>query len=262
MANKDMVERDVVREEHPQVELLICLFHTLKVLRSQFTFAKHKIAEDKRQALLKHVQAVAYSSSEAKYQQRYTELKQCSGAESSAITYFNTYWNPICSQWKVRLFARRFFLQAYPSSDENERFTPITASFEVVAEVHNTHSVPASLDASNVSLSGVNLPHAIKRRGRPASSDLTVIGLPSKRDALRSTPLMPQPTLCSHLCLASPQDLSLENVDPFSDSLAIKRRSLSLQDANFAVTSEPVEPSDVIEVLADCTTNCNRFFSW
>ncbi|ELU18247.1 hypothetical protein CAPTEDRAFT_210718 [Capitella teleta] len=34
-----MVERDVVIEELPQVDLLICLFHTLKVFRSQFTFA-------------------------------------------------------------------------------------------------------------------------------------------------------------------------------------------------------------------------------
>ena len=43
MADKDMVERDVLSEKIPNANLLICLFHTLRTFRREITTEKMNI---------------------------------------------------------------------------------------------------------------------------------------------------------------------------------------------------------------------------
>ena len=43
MADKDKVERDVLTEKIPNANLLICLFHTLRIFRREITTEKMNI---------------------------------------------------------------------------------------------------------------------------------------------------------------------------------------------------------------------------
>ena len=74
MADKDMTERQVIREELPQAGLLICLFHTMRTFRREATTEKMGISNDERIQALEIFQCMAYSKSESSYQVLYEQL--------------------------------------------------------------------------------------------------------------------------------------------------------------------------------------------
>jgi len=60
MTDKDMVERDTVRQELPDVSLLLCLFHVLRATGREVTTVKMNISKSKRAAGLSALQKMAY----------------------------------------------------------------------------------------------------------------------------------------------------------------------------------------------------------
>ncbi|ELU11968.1 hypothetical protein CAPTEDRAFT_216776 [Capitella teleta] len=89
MADKDMVERKVVKEEMPQADLLICLFHSLKVFRTQITMAKYAIDHEFRLKLLTLLQDIAYSGSEEQYQERYSKFVVVTSVVPAVVEYYH-----------------------------------------------------------------------------------------------------------------------------------------------------------------------------
>ena len=67
MADKDLKERDVIRNELPNASILICLFHTLRTFRREITCDKMGITAGQRVTCLELIQKLAYSSSEDEY---------------------------------------------------------------------------------------------------------------------------------------------------------------------------------------------------
>ena len=68
MADKDIGERDVIKEQLRNARVLICLFHTLRSLKRQISCEKMGITSGQRLHCLELLQKMAYAVSEAEYQ--------------------------------------------------------------------------------------------------------------------------------------------------------------------------------------------------
>ncbi len=97
MTDKDMTERDVLAKKFPSAQLLICLFHTLRTFRREFTMEKMGITAGQRNLYLDLLQQMAYSVSEEKYMEVYARFKDA--AVTPVIQYFDSQWHSIRSQW-------------------------------------------------------------------------------------------------------------------------------------------------------------------
>ena len=97
MADKDMVEREVMAAEFPSAKLLICLFHTFRSFRCEVAVDKMGITSGQRSMCLEILQQMAYATSEDSYDDLYVRF--CSCAPSTVVKYFDTQWHPIRDQW-------------------------------------------------------------------------------------------------------------------------------------------------------------------
>ena len=97
MSDKDMVERDVLKEEIPSASLLICLFHTLCSMKRELSCDKLGISLAEKTMCLELMSKMAYSQTAEMYTTLYDELKQC--APPSVIEYFDKNWHCIHEQW-------------------------------------------------------------------------------------------------------------------------------------------------------------------
>jgi len=97
MTDKDMTERDVIKEQFPQAALAICLFHTLRTMRREISCDKLGISQGERVMCLELFSKMAYSKSEEAYQEYYEELSQ--SAPRSVLDYFESNWHCIRNEW-------------------------------------------------------------------------------------------------------------------------------------------------------------------
>ena len=93
MADKDIGERDVLKQSLPNASLLICLFHTLRSFRREITCKKMGITAGQRTMCLDLVQKMAYAMSEAEYDLLHDQFQQ--DAPKEVVLYFNDSWHPI-----------------------------------------------------------------------------------------------------------------------------------------------------------------------
>ncbi|KAM9314821.1 uncharacterized protein KZ484_024514 [Pholidichthys leucotaenia] len=97
MADKDMVERDVMSEKIPHAKLQICLFHTLRMFRREITTEKMGIKAKQRLTVLEIMQKLVYAKNEEEYQQIYGKL--CQLNIKPVMDYFHSQWHNIREQW-------------------------------------------------------------------------------------------------------------------------------------------------------------------
>ena len=97
MADKDFVERDVLKEKFPDAQVLICLFHVLKTFRREITAEKLGVTTAERNLVLEIIQKMVYAKNEDEYSVLYSELAETN--LKSVIEYFNTNWHPIKEEW-------------------------------------------------------------------------------------------------------------------------------------------------------------------
>ena len=101
MADKDIGERDVIKQCLLNSYLLICLFHTLRSFRREISCEKMGITSGQRTLSLEMVQKLAYASSEAEYNDLYAQLQ--TDVPSEVVKYFDENWHPIKSEWVLGL---------------------------------------------------------------------------------------------------------------------------------------------------------------
>jgi len=97
MTDKDMAERDAVREELQQASLLLCIFHVLRSMSREVTTAKLHISEQQRASALKELQAIAYSTTEQQYDSLRDRLH--ASMPAGVVRYFEANWHPCRFQW-------------------------------------------------------------------------------------------------------------------------------------------------------------------
>ena len=97
MTDKDITERDVIKEQLLQAALVICLFHTLRTMRREVSCEKLGISQSERVMSLEILSKMAYARSEEAYLQIYNELSEC--APKGVLEYFNENWHTIRNEW-------------------------------------------------------------------------------------------------------------------------------------------------------------------
>ena len=97
LTDKDMVERNVLKQEIPQASLGICLFHVLRSFKRELTTEKMKIYQAQRDAALELVQGLAYAHSEQVYNKLYDDLSK--HFPQTVRDYYNKNWHSIKEEW-------------------------------------------------------------------------------------------------------------------------------------------------------------------
>ena len=101
MADKDIGERDVLKQCLPNSSILICLFHTLRSLRREITCQKMGITPGQRSLSLELLQKMAYASTESEYSNLYGQLLR--DAPIEVVKYVDENWHPIKNEWVLGL---------------------------------------------------------------------------------------------------------------------------------------------------------------
>ncbi|RUS79430.1 hypothetical protein EGW08_012807 [Elysia chlorotica] len=97
MANKDWVERDVIKEELPHASLLICLFHMLRSFCREVSEKSMCFTQDQRQQALEFLERLAYSANEQQYFKHRDALLAL--GLHNVIDYFLKQWDNIRHEW-------------------------------------------------------------------------------------------------------------------------------------------------------------------
>ena len=114
MADKDIRERDVIKKCLPNVSVLICLFHTLRSFKREVTCEKMGISSGQRTLCLELLQKMAHAQSESHYMALYLQFQN--DAPREVVTYFNTNWHPIRSEWVLGM---KFVCGSFLNSTNN-----------------------------------------------------------------------------------------------------------------------------------------------
>ena len=101
MADKDLKERDVIKQCLPNAVVLICLFHTLRTFRREVSCEKLGISSGQRTMCLELLQKMAYAATDDEYTGLYTQFQ--TSAPKEVLNYFNESWYPIKSEWVLGL---------------------------------------------------------------------------------------------------------------------------------------------------------------
>lgn len=98
MADKDLLERDVVRDCFPSANVLICVFHSLRTFNREITCDKLAITPGQRDSAKEIFQKMVYADSEAEYNRLYEEIKMM---PRSLVKYFDDNWHSIKNEWTL-----------------------------------------------------------------------------------------------------------------------------------------------------------------
>ena len=76
MADKDMMERELLTEKIPTAQLLICLFHVLQTYRREITYERMGITAAQRMSVLEIISKLVNSQDQQNYHVHYQHLKE------------------------------------------------------------------------------------------------------------------------------------------------------------------------------------------
>ena len=93
ITDEDMTERLVFKLNFPQVQLQICLYHTLCTFSREVTLEKLQIKSSERKQSLKLLEKLAYSNDDEDYNAKYAEF--CRVVPSRLQKYFKNNWHGI-----------------------------------------------------------------------------------------------------------------------------------------------------------------------
>ncbi|KAH9384541.1 hypothetical protein HPB48_026549 [Haemaphysalis longicornis] len=97
MADKDLLERDLLKESFPDAKVLICVFHTLKTFRREIACNKMDITPQERDEALTLLQKMVFSRSNEAFEKLQEEFDQTVCQEIRS--YYDKNWRPIKDEW-------------------------------------------------------------------------------------------------------------------------------------------------------------------
>ena len=99
MADKDINERDVIKELLPHVKVMICLFHSLKTFKREINVEDMGITIAEKNSCLEFISSMAYSKTEIEYNGVHQQFLD--NAPASVKNYFENNWHPIREEWVI-----------------------------------------------------------------------------------------------------------------------------------------------------------------
>ena len=97
MTDKDMVDRDVIKEKIPHAAFLICLFHVLKTFRREVTCDKMGIQPQQQDAVRGLLMKMCYANNLDEYNRLYENVEGMS--HEHVKEYFDRNWHNIKEKW-------------------------------------------------------------------------------------------------------------------------------------------------------------------
>lgn len=131
MTDKDINERDAIREALPSANLIICAFHTLRIFNREITTDKRNITRDQRDAAKSILQKMVFSETEEEYDLLYEELKEM---PQSVVDYFNENWHSIRNEWSLN----NTFMHGNFLNNTNNRLESLNSKIRQACNYNNT----------------------------------------------------------------------------------------------------------------------------
>ena len=97
MTDKDMTERRTLSELFPDATLQLCLFHTLRSFKREFSMEKMGLRSGMRDTVLNILAGTAHAKSSVVYEEQYSMLQSLQ--LPPVIEYFDKNWMPIKEEW-------------------------------------------------------------------------------------------------------------------------------------------------------------------
>lgn len=97
MADKDLLERDLLKEYFPNAKVLICSFHTLRTFRREIACSKMNITSSERDHALNLLQQMVMTRSEEIFQALENEFDAT--VPAAIKEYYDRNWRSIKDEW-------------------------------------------------------------------------------------------------------------------------------------------------------------------
>ena len=97
ITDKDMVQRNVLKSEMPQIMLQICLFHVMKIFSNQLTTEKMGVTVGERDTIKELITECCYAYSHEDYLTKYDALMEV--CNNQVKDYFDDNWHNITDEW-------------------------------------------------------------------------------------------------------------------------------------------------------------------
>ncbi|XP_064482949.1 uncharacterized protein LOC135395786 [Ornithodoros turicata] len=97
MADKDLVERQLLKEHFQEANVLICTYHTLRTFNREITTQKMRITSKLREDLLEVLQGMVMAKPEERFddlEEKFFALAPCKVRD-----YYSKNWRPIKHEW-------------------------------------------------------------------------------------------------------------------------------------------------------------------
>ena len=98
LTDKDLTERLVFKNEMPQINLQICLFHVLRTFSREVTISKMNITESQRLDILQELQDITYSRSRSDFEIKVKHFLD-NAPNQLVKSYFQKNWLSIKEEW-------------------------------------------------------------------------------------------------------------------------------------------------------------------
>ncbi|XP_043279783.1 uncharacterized protein [Venturia canescens] len=131
MADKDLLERRIIKEEFKNANVLICTFHSLRTFNREVSCEKLPITPEQRDAAKGLFQKMLYSATESEYMRYYKEVEKLPLA---IVNYFNKNWHPIRNEWTLS----NDFMQSTFLNTTNNRIESLNAKVKSVVKLYST----------------------------------------------------------------------------------------------------------------------------
>jgi zinc finger SWIM domain-containing protein 3 len=126
MTDKDLLERSVIKDTFSEANVIICIFHSMRIFSREITCEKMGISQADRNKSLEILQKMVYAKTEGEFEQLHNVLNI--SAPKRVIEYFDKNWYPIKDEWSMS----KNFMKGCFQNTTNNRIESINAKLKSV----------------------------------------------------------------------------------------------------------------------------------
>ncbi|KAH9379452.1 hypothetical protein HPB48_022114 [Haemaphysalis longicornis] len=132
MADKDLLERQCLKEYFPQAKVLVCVYHTLRTFGREVSAKKLGITAEDRQTSLKLLQKMVLSKSDNEFEKHEKEFDQ--EVHPSIKAYYDKNWRPVRHEW----YTGPQFVESSFNNTTNNRLENFNGQLKSVMKSNNS----------------------------------------------------------------------------------------------------------------------------
>ncbi|KAL1433946.1 hypothetical protein MTO96_012085 [Rhipicephalus appendiculatus] len=132
MADKGLLERDLLKESFPQSKVLICVLHTLKTFRREIACNKMHISAEERDQALALLQKMVLSRSSEKFEELHQEFDD--NVWKGIRSHYDKNLRPIKDEW----FTGPKFMSENFNNTTNNRIESLNAKLKSVIKKNSS----------------------------------------------------------------------------------------------------------------------------